>query len=374
MGDCQWHGERGQLILIAGLILGILLVSLALILNSAIFTENLATRSGVQTTDATAIRASTTAATTGAMRLANYGTPEAPYADRKAAVEANLSAWQELQTTHHAVDGGIATGQPTSMTEGVRVSQQSADELDPADPDVIYELNPLGLTGQNWLVAKSVKTRHFSVNLSRSSLSDTDLSLLDLLDPEDAFSIHIEDADGHEWRVLVYRSTADLDQVNVTVAADTGGGWNRIGTCSQTTPELRVNVTDGTIIGSAGEQACPALLFTEDVDPPYDVYYVNGDDVIGTYGFIANESETTFRDEVEAENQGLLDALGGILVGGTLITDILETHIYYDDPAAGDPYTTTAVYDTEVDVSLRTERLTYKGAVLVAPGEPDYET
>lgn len=212
------------------------------------------------------------------------------------------------------------------------------------------------------------------MNLSRSSLSDTDLGLLDLLDPEDAFSIHVDDADGHEWRVFVYRSTADLDRVNVTVAANTGGGWNHIGTCSQTTPELRVNVTDGTIIGSAGEQACPALLFTEDVDPPYDVYYVSGDDVIGTYGFIANESETTFGDEVEAENQGLLDALGGILVGGTLLTDILETHIYYDDPAAGDPYTTTAVYDTEVDVSLRTERLTYKGTVVVAPGEPDYET
>lgn len=386
MGDRQGRDqciararERGQLILVGGLILAIILISLALILNSAIFTENLATRSGVDTTDATAFRASTTQATAGAMRLANYGSPEAPYADRKAGVEANLSAWQELQVNHRAVNGEIATARDPSMTEGVRVSQRTADELDPADPDVIYELNPLGLTGQNWLVAKDVKTRHFSLSLQRSSLPLGDVdSLLNLLvgiidaliDPEETFSVHIEDADGHEWRIFVYRAAGNTDQVNVTVAANTGGSWTHVGTCSQTAPQLDVNITDGTISGTAGEEACPALEFMDDVDPPYDIYYVNGDDVIGTHGFIANKSETTFRDDVEAENQGLLDALGGL----PLIGDILETHIYYDDPANGDPYTTTAVYDTEVDVSLRTERLTYEGAVLVAPGEPDYET
>lgn len=355
-----------------------LLIALALILNTAIFTENLASRSNVDTNDAIELRTTTKEATTGAMRLGNYGAAEAPYADRKAGVKANLSTWQELQANHRAVNGETATARNPLMTEGVRVSQRAAGELDPADPDVIYELNPLGLTGQTWLVAKDVKTRHFSLSLQRSSLPLGNVdSLLDLLagiidaliDPEETFSVHIEDADGHEWRVFVYRAAANTDQVNVTVAANTGGGWTHVGTCSQSTPQLDVNITDGTISGAAGEEACPALEFMDDVNPPYDIYYVNGDDVIGTHGFIANKSETTFRDDVEAENQGLLDALGGLLG----ISDILETHTYYDDPANGDPYTTTAVYDTEVDVYLQTRQLTYEGAILVAPGEPDYE-
>ena len=44
--------NRGQLLLVAAIALGILFVALALILNTAIFTENLATRSSRWRSDA----------------------------------------------------------------------------------------------------------------------------------------------------------------------------------------------------------------------------------------------------------------------------------------------------------------------------------
>ena len=52
--------NRGQLVLLSGLVLATIFVALVLILNSAIYTENLATRNdGVPTTDAIEYRENT---------------------------------------------------------------------------------------------------------------------------------------------------------------------------------------------------------------------------------------------------------------------------------------------------------------------------
>lgn len=64
--------ERGQLVLLSGLLLATSLVALVLILNSAIYTENLATRNdGVPATDAIEYRENARQGAAGAIEHVN---------------------------------------------------------------------------------------------------------------------------------------------------------------------------------------------------------------------------------------------------------------------------------------------------------------
>lgn len=110
--------DRGQLILIAGLVLATLLVAMVLILNAAIYTENVATRAeATDSGDAVAFRATVITDTTEITRQeATVEDAERPLDTR---IERALERYAEQVDGHATADATQAHVRVLDVTEGV---------------------------------------------------------------------------------------------------------------------------------------------------------------------------------------------------------------------------------------------------------------
>jgi hypothetical protein len=99
-----------------------------------------------------------------------------------------------------------------------------------------------------------------------------------------------------------------------------------------------------------------------------NIFYVGADEVNGSYQFIVDEERSPFVDKVndEYEDGGLIGSLLSGL-GCLLDPDSCEPNIFSSSPSSEDPYTTTAVYDTSVEMTYQTDRMRFTRNLTVAP-------
>jgi hypothetical protein len=310
---------RGQLIIVTALSLAILFVTLALILNTAIYTENLATRSGDigGATDAVRYHDAARDGVGGVIDYANANN----------------------NTSHSTLQSNLSTGVDDFRNNSARLfaSGDRAVEVtldDSVDGTRIAQseenrnfTNRSGAT-TDWVVSSNVdNTRAFKMNVTDDALLDTSLIL------DNRF--HVEVYDGtNEWNLYVYEDTAGSDII-IEVENPSGGG----GTCTaESVSSVWINVTDGTL----GDEACEYLSFAEGVDGTYDLTFRNPDVASGTYSLIV-------------DNSTLADSPG--------------PHLHED--GSGQPFAAHAIYSANVTVVYETSRLYYNTTVRVAPGETD---
>ena len=113
--------ERGQLILLGGLTLAVLLVALALVLNAAIYSENLASRGdAIGADDALGFRDETETAVSGLIGKVNT---QVAQSDREAALREAISDWTETTALQN-----VRNGAETSVTV-VRFNDPEADGI-----------------------------------------------------------------------------------------------------------------------------------------------------------------------------------------------------------------------------------------------------
>lgn len=122
--------DRGQLILITGLVIAVLLVAMVLILNSAIYTENVATR-GVDKggNDAIDFRNTVVEGAEEIIEKENNGGDEG-LEDR---VNTSIERYVELISDHHIENAKIAEADP-EIKDGnvtIRIRYQT--------PELLYE-------------------------------------------------------------------------------------------------------------------------------------------------------------------------------------------------------------------------------------------
>ena len=305
--------ERGQLILVTALSLAILFVSLALILNTAIYTENLATRSSDIGGGTDAVRYHD-AARDGVGGLITYGnyhnnsSHETLATNLSTGVEAfgDESALQFAASTR-AVEVDLA-----STTNGTRVAQTNASR------------NFTDVSGTaDWVVVSgATRTRDVRLHVYRDEL----VSLF-----ADGFRLAVTDG-GDEWNLTVHRPALGAD-IRVEVRGPTGSG-----SCTVAASDAWINVSEETV----GGEDCPILgTFADGVPMPYNIVFWNGDDIRGTYTLVVDEPS-------------LADAPGPALASD----------------GSGQPFATHAVYSATVEVTYQTPRLYYRTTVRVAPGEP----
>ncbi|MFB6353665.1 MAG: hypothetical protein ABEJ92_06220 [Halobacteriales archaeon] len=305
---------RGQLILVTALGLAILFVTLALILNTAIYTENLATRSGDigGGTDAVRYHDAARDGVGGVMDYVNAHN-NSSYAALRANLSAGVDAFRNQSARQFAVGDSLAVVTLNRTVNGTRIAQ-----TDPTRDLTNTSGNP------DWTVVQDVEeTRAVVINV-------TDASSLEPPGSANAFNLTLDDGD-ETWRLNV---TNDSTTTFVGVENGTDAEFN----CTAPTGTPVIDVTAGTIDG----EDCSGLDFAEGLEPPYDISIGHGDNITGTLSMVVN---------------------------GSTLAGVPDEDLAAD--GSGQPFAAHAVYATTIDIVYETPRLYYNTTVRVAPGDPD---
>ena len=264
--------DRGQLLVIVGLVLAASFIGLAVALNAAIFSENLSTRESVDAEEAAAYTADVEPAVGDAYDETNDG-GAATVADARTEFGDLLGEW-ETTREREAASEGADFGLNRTMHAGWRLEQGANRSFTPADDD----------TATDWTVADGVR------NISAFELSVDRTKLYDGADAS-AFRLNVSNGTTH-WVLYVYQ-----DSANDTVVVSQGDPGSSSRKCRQVTDRAVIDLRNETLAGSS----CDALDFSSAVTGTLEIRYervnVSGDErVNGTYRVVVDGPDAVATD------------------------------------------------------------------------------
>jgi hypothetical protein len=321
--------DRAQLILITGLTLAVIFVTVVLLLNTVIYTENLATR-GVDAGGAEAIEFRDGAVDDLAAIMDREHRTETSVDGVTADFEASAAAYANATGDLRARDGVVADVTVVGTEPGHFIAQ---DEVGGG-----YRTLTADDGTADWTVAgNATRARNYRLMVAPDSLSASS---------GDAFTIVAEDSTGGSnttWSISLW-SASDPDEINVRVTNETASVTETFAPAAD--ENHTVDVTGGTVNGEPFD----ALVWAEGVQnddgtADYDIRYENGDEATGTYHLVVQSDDLDSGDD----NQ------------------------YGSSPSnrSSQPYVVDAVYSAKIEVSHRTPELEYGDVIRVAPGEHD---
>lgn len=208
--------SRGQLMLVAALTLAVLFVGLALLLNTAIFAENLATRqSGGPTGELTAASAAVDDAVLGSLFHVDVtnddGAGESSLETELADAAGN---WSEVAARQLAADGWVVSVDLRGTTGGTRFVHD--------DPDRAWTSESSDATWTLYSSVAAADHRWFHLDVSRANLPTMALSddVATVLDESATVEIDSDQRAG-SWRLHLFRANGTE---NVHVLVGTPGG------------------------------------------------------------------------------------------------------------------------------------------------------
>lgn len=318
--------DRGQLLLVGALAIGLLLLGLGAVLNTAVVTQQLATAPDTRASASPAIqyRSAARRGVGGALVAVNHpnvtrrstlarlgpGLPrdltDVSHATLRKRLDRATGEWSGLSGRLDAIEATTSGAGLRSVTNGTRLAQYERREF----------TNQSGKA--NWTLASDVDgVRAFRLNVSTAALLD---------DCDDGQCFQVVVANGSESRRVSVEQTADGAQLIVT-------GPDGTDNCTASGDWVLVELSGGTV----GGEVCPALARIGTLEPPLTVRFRNATAVEGRYE---------------------------LLVSGDVTAD-------GDYAGDGGPDIAPAVYAADVRVSVRTDSLTYQSTIRVAPGEND---
>lgn len=299
----RWDGEhRAQLVLVAGFVLAVTFVALALLLNSAIFAENLATRqTGGTGAEAEQISGSVDRALEEQVRQINDNSTVYNHRVLRRQLSETTDNWSDLTNRQLSVDGTLLRASIQDTTNGVRIRHTDATEEwvnRPGASDwTVYHDTP----------AEDVLWYRFTVDregLLRATLGNTLGAVFD-----NVFHIRITNESGTTWNVYVFRGNLLDDNVYVMAGRDadfdlTDPFYNEVSnSCIANSEEVTVELWRGTVNGVS----CDELSFVRNISGEVTVEYRNSDsfldDQTGTYEISLNT--TTGVDESDFYNSSV---------------------------------------------------------------------
>jgi hypothetical protein len=324
---------RGQMILVAAFGVAVMLVALALILNTAIYTENRATRGSDITGGKDAIQYRNTLDRTanGIVENVNYhnnSTADARSSYDPLNEQVRWAVWNfsNMSGRQQALDGVVTNVTIEDQNEGTRVYNNSGNFSDDEGT-------------RNWTVVENTDdVRAFTVDADAESLKESD--------PPPVFSdsffyVNFSDRDDNEfYRVFIFNdSTVGVDgRLNVTVEGQTDEGWTFKRGCERQFNDGRadVNITGAT---AEGERCRPLEHVANVTSDPFTIRFNNTND-----GGATNTIEGNY-------------------------TMVVDSDFTSTESAA--PSRTRAVYATTIHVVYESDRLYFETDVRAAPGEYD---
>jgi hypothetical protein len=318
--------ERGQIILIAAFAMAVTFVTLALVVNSAIFTENLASRGETSgSDDALLVRHEVERATGSAIEYANAhnATSNETLANSLRDSVATISA---VTTEQHATGGKIVTVEgPTAIENGTQIRDESLGG------STFVNATVGGANETDWRVADGIaETRAYRMNVTGVNRTDNFGG-----PAAEQFQLIVTDSGGGTWTMNVtHENTATGGEYRVGV--ENAAGEEGYCAVDETVDYFHVDLTAGLVAG----EPCPALSFGEGLSTPYDITYQEGDEVTGNYSVVVNDESVSSNDNLASS------------------------------PGSDDPYWDEAIYAANVTFRYDGPDMTYETTVRAAPGEP----
>ena len=323
--------DRGQLFLVGALSLAVLFVGFALLLNTAIYTENLATRNTDPGTDPSISyrSAAEEAAREMLIRENANNTAETDYDfdDVTSKYDRNVDNWSDGVGIHaarraHATD---MTFDDTTAVHGTRIEQTNGTRS---------FTNRSGAA--TWEVIDDVAVRDVRFTVDRDSLASSNTTALD----NDPFHMEIEEPTTGTYRIYLY-DDIDTGGDDVTVAVANGIDIEQ---CTYTGgATATVDVSNGSINGTACDAFDLLDLTDSDVENEnLDVEFVNGDNAEGTYELtvssgVAYGSGTNFYDNGGPGSGEGSPFLSAVIYEASVTVTYESTDVYYRTTVAIDP-------------------------------------
>lgn len=339
--------ERGQLLLITGLALAISLVAIALVLNSAIYTHNLASRYDSPADEVVMMNEDAVNSAGSQIQYANDEYAGASYSTIDSNYQSGVADVESEMGSDAAIDGAVYRVNHAGSTEGLRITGVA--------PDGNGFRSRQGAT--DWTVVGEGQVRSFrSVVLTSNTVTEgTSTVLTDILGTSQAFVIAFDDDSDSddEWRIAIYEDGDTVaDDISVTVQDVEAGTFS---TCSVADTRVEIDFTGARL----DDEACAPLLFVRELSAPYNVRFVNAENVAGSYRLVVDDvvdgagvEEGPFTDRVDTINAG----------------DHCSGPTFYAN-GDGYPHISPALYAAELETTYDTEDVSYAGTHRVAPGE-----
>ncbi|PSP47255.1 hypothetical protein BRC75_10255 [Halobacteriales archaeon QH_7_69_31] len=260
--------DRGQLLVIIALVLGIVFVALAIVVNAAIFTENLATRETVDS--------ERTAAFTGDVERAievHYKQTNSngfhTASDARETFDDTFRTWTDQRSNVSATEGGYYGASWTTHV-GWRLDQSTDASFAPADKRDETE----------WTLATDVENiAAFELDVTKDDLHDS---------ADGAFNVFVTDSDV-TWELFVYRSDGNVVVTNDPATSDE---------CIDGSSRVEIDVRAGKLNGND----CDELDLPASLDGTLEVKFRNvqaadeTERVYGTYTVVVNGSDAVATD------------------------------------------------------------------------------
>ncbi|MDS0259174.1 hypothetical protein NDI56_07185 [Haloarcula sp. S1CR25-12] len=338
MADLR-RDDRGQIILVAAFALAVIFVVMALIVNSAIFTENLASRGETTGSNgALSMRAMVEANVGDSVAAANRN-DNATAAALATAVQAGVRNISEQTGRQSARSGRVVDVAYQSSTPGVRVYQSNNSTFTDDAGDESYQV--AGLVSR---ADGANGTRAFEIEANSITATDNG----------SAFEIRAQSTPAtgvqESWRARIWESGGDT--VHVRTLRDVGS-TTAVEDCTVTHDgpgaSVDIDVTGGTIDG----EECDALGtaptgrnfhfgagtgVTPGTTESYNISFANADAISGNFSMVLYR-----RSPLSPEVSPLRTA----------------------------PASSPALYDVTVRYTYLTTDMRYETDVRVAPGEAD---
>jgi hypothetical protein len=266
--------DRGQIIIVAALVIAMAFVGLALVLNSGIYAENLSSR---QTTDVDGALAFSQAAN----ETVSEAYERANAAGASSADEARdkftgiVDRWETSQRDRAAVRG-IGVEVERTPHVGWRLEQDADRTFTPADG-----------SSTDWSVVDEADgVAEFTLEVSQGELyTPTTQS-----DVSNSFRIEVNGSD--DWNLYVFENSTET----VVYTGDSDDPDDLDDLISESCTARGSMTTSDLRNASVGGTDCPALNFSDDLNDSTDVSFRNVDAIQGTYTLVINGSNAVSTD------------------------------------------------------------------------------
>lgn len=308
MADLR-EADRGQLFLVTALAIGVASIALILLLNGAIYTQNVSSRA-LAADDRQAIGETETFIEGAEGLLVAENDQEY---DTKAGVYRNLSLaiddFEALQRRHN-LKRGVYTGTTgLTLSNGTTLHQDTSATFNSSDDDA------------NWEMASNVDgIRNGTIVIESADFTS---------DPTNESFVFQIRRSGNVWNLSVFEDGGGLN-----ISTDTGGSYTRVCTSAYNSTPVTISLTNASINGST----CSDIAYWNDVSQPYRIEIFRGENATGTYSLTVNNS-----------------------------TAVSE----FNPPGGQDPYFVPVIYSVNGTYEYQSSSLNYSKTFRLAPGEPN---
>ena len=355
--------ERGQMLLIASLIVATSFVGLALVVNGAIYTENLSTRETSGEAERVAENRQLAAddlqelidRSNAAVIEDNFSAVENGYND-------DLAVWSDSLERQYQRTGRFVEYRPNGTVEGTHIQQTNASRN--------FTAGGSDAGKEDWtLVDDTTRAGEFEMVMHRSSLLDVTVTSNLSIIRDDAFNVLIENETGSQWRIYFFRDPLGNGylmtegpngfNVTLTLSATDIASLDSNAYCPSSDTDVSIDVVNATF----GGERCPQLGFYTD-------------DVTGTSHNISYRNTKTdgIENPVYDPSNGVVGVPEYLVSPDDRVTGTYNLTVnknatrtpYYAPTSGDDPNAKAVIYEASVDAEFRSESVVYRNENLRA--------